>query len=231
MRFSALLRKELRECMPWILLAAIAFLAIGGFVLRMETRTQRDNWYYSRIEPGSTVELYRLIRFTVLTLSGVWLFLISIGLGLALGIRQFWMAHFTKTWSFELHRSVSRVTILFAKLCAAITGFFISIGIVWIILYQYACRPGLFIIPPAFRVFIEGWIFIALGYVAYLGTALVGLIEARWYTTKIFGLGFATFVVFMTLYQWKLTWAFVAFIIGFAILLSQIIYTFLNREF
>jgi len=34
MRFSALLRKELRESLPWMLLAAIIFLAIGGFFLR-----------------------------------------------------------------------------------------------------------------------------------------------------------------------------------------------------
>ena len=85
-------------------------------------------------------------------------------------------------------------------------------------------------IPPAFRNFIEGWIFIALGFVTYLGTALVGLSKARWYTTKIFGLGFATLVFFM-IFHWKLSWVFATLIIGAVILLSQITYTFLNREF
>ncbi|MHC4396909.1 MAG: hypothetical protein ACYS1A_14775 [Planctomycetota bacterium] len=230
MRFLTLMWKEFRESLPGLLSAAIVLLAIGGFILRVETQNQRPNWYYSRIIPGETVDAYRLIHHTVLTLPGVWLLLVSIGLGLALGVRQFWMAYFTKTWSFELHRSVSRATILSAKLCIALLGFCISVGIVWTIFYYYSCRPRLFMIPPAFRIFIEGWIFIALGFVTYLGTALVGLSEARWYTTKIVGLGFAT-LVFFTIFHWKLSWVFATLIIGVVILLSQIIYTFLNREF
>lgn len=230
MKFLTLVRKEFRESLPWLLLATIALLAIGGFVLRMETHIQRPTQYYSGINPGETVDAYRLIHHTVLTLPGAWLSVISIGLGLALGARQFWMASFTKTWSFELHRSVSRMTIILAKLCTTLLGFCLSVGIVWMIFYQYSCRPGLFMTPPPVRTFIEGWIFIALGFVAYLGTALVGLSEARWYTTKIFGLGFA-FIIFLMTLHWKLGWVFAALTIGIILLLSQIIYTFLNREF
>ena len=230
MRFFALLRKELRECLPWMLLAAVVFFVIGGFVLRIEVHHPRSNWYYSRISPGTSVDIYRLLHYPVLSLSGVWLFLISIGLGLALGVQQFWMAYFTKVWSFELYRSVSKATILSVKICAAITAFILT-GIVWIVLYRYTCRPGLFTAPPSLRNFVEGWIFIALGFVIYLGTALVSLRRARWYTTKIFGLVFATLIIFITIFQWNLSWAFTALIFGVVILLSQITYTFLNREF
>ena len=85
--------------------------------------------------------------------------------------------------------------------------------------------------PLPGRVFIEGWLFIVLGLVAYLGTALMGLSAARWYTTKIFGLAFATVVICMIFLQWRLSWAFAVVIIGVVVLLSQIIDTFLNREF
>jgi hypothetical protein len=121
--------------------------------------------------------------------------------------------------------------ILGAKLTAATVAFVVSLGAVWVGLYWYACRPELYEVPPPGRIFIEGWLFIMLGLVAYLGAALVNLIKARWYTTKIFGLAFATVVIFMIILQWRLSWAFAIVIIGVVVLLSQIINTFLNREF
>jgi len=230
MRFLTLMWKEFRESLPWLLAAIIVLLVIGSFILIVEVRNQRPIWHYARIKPGETVDAYRLMHHTVLTSPAIWLFLVSIGLGLGLGVRQFWMAHFTKTWGFEIHRSVSRAAILSAKIFTTLVGFCISLGSVWTIFYLYSCRPGLFMIPPPFRIFIEGWILIALGFITYLGTALVGLSEVRWYTTKIFGLAFAI-IVFFTTFHWKLSSVFMALIIGTAILLSQIIYTFHNREF
>jgi hypothetical protein len=159
------------------------------------------------------------------------LFCFSIGLGLVLGVRQFWIPHFTRTWPFLLHRSVSRKTILAAKLIAASIAFVISLGTVWVALYWYANRPEVFPIPQTPRVFIEGWIFIMLGFVTYLGTALSSLIPAKWYTTKIFGLAFATVIIVTTLSQWTLVGIFTVIAVSVAILLSQIFDTFLRREF
>ena len=231
MRFSTLLRKELRECLPWMLLAAIAFLSLGGFFLRAEAYDRSHYWRYSRISPGTTVSHYDLTYYPILKGTGPWLFFLSIGLGLVLGVRQFWIPHFTRTWPFLLHRSVSRKTILAAKLIAASIAFVISIVPVWVGLYWYACRPEVFAIPPMFRVFIEGWIFIMLGLVTYLGTALSGLSTANWYTSKIFGLAFVTVIIVTILSQWTLVWAFAVIAISVVILLSLIFDTFLRREF
>ncbi len=230
MRFSTLLRKELRECLPWMLLAAIAFLAVGGFFLRAEAYYENIR-HYSRLSPGTAVDHYRLTYYSILNVTGPWLFCLSIGLGLVLGIRQFWIPNFTRTWPFLLHRSVSRKTILAAKLTATLIAFVISIGPVWVGFYWYACRQEVFPIPPTFRVFIEGWIFIMLGLVAYLGTALSGLSTAKWYTTKIFGLAFATVIIVTTLSQWTLVGIFTVIAISVAILLSLIFDSFLRREF
>jgi hypothetical protein len=230
MRFSALLRKELRECLPWMLLAAIAFLALGGFFLRAKAYYEGDR-LYSRLSPGTIVDHYQLTFYPTLNFTGPWFFCLSIGLGLVLGIRQFWIPHFTRTWPFLLHRSISRKSILAAKLSAALIACVISMGSVWVGLYWYANRPEVFPIPQTVRVFIEGWIFIMLGLVVYLGTALSGLSTANWYTTKIFGLVFSTFIIVTTLSQWTLVGIFAVIAVSVAVLLVQIFDTFLRREY
>jgi ABC-type transport system involved in multi-copper enzyme maturation permease subunit len=231
MRFWILVRKEFRESLPWLILAAIVFFGFGGYCLRAMTFIGGRSWYYSRFSPGHIVEPYQFTHDSQLQLTGAWLFLTSIGLGLILGVRQFWMPYFTGTWPFLLHRSVNRKTILAAKLTAATIAFIISLGTLWVCLYWYANRPELFTIPQTARIFIEGLIFILLGFVVYLGTALAGLSTAKWYTTKIFGLALAIIIIIATFSQWRLAWAFVVIAVGVLILLSQIISLFLNREF
>jgi len=231
MRFWILVRKEFRESLPWLLLAAIVFFGFGGFCLRAMAFTGGRNWYYSRFSSGSIVAPDQLTHYSPLQITGMWLLVTSIGLGLILGVRHFWIPYFTGTWPFLLHRSVNRKTVLAAKLTAATIAFVISLGTVWVCFYWYANRPELFTIPQTGRVFIKGWISILMGFVVYLGTALSGLSTAKWYTTKIFGLGFAIFIITATSSQWQLTWAFVVIAVGVSILLSQIISLFLNREF
>ena len=227
MRFTALLRKEVRECLPWLLLAAIVLLVIGGLCLREE---QAYGWY-SRLAAGALLSPEIRIHYSQLEPIGPLLLLTSIGLGLALGVRQFWVPFFTRTWAFLIHRSAGRQTLLWAKFAAAALTFGVALGTTWLVLYWYAGRPEFFILPPPSRTFIEGWIFIALGLVVYLGTALTGLSTVRWYTTKIFGLAFATVVIFATVFQWRLSWAFALITLGAIVLILQAINTILRREF
>ena len=231
MRFLALLRKELRECLPWMLLAMIVLFVIGGFILRAQANERYYNFHHRQFSPNSLIQTYYLTHYSPLSPIGPLLFVIPIGLGLVLGLRQFWIPHFTKTWAFLLHRSTNRKNILAAKLTATSIALIISMGLVWIVFFWYASRPELFIFPQTLRVFIHGWIFIILGYMAYLGTALSGLSTTHWYTTKIFGLAFATIIIVTTIFQWSLICAFAVIGIGTVILLSQIFNLFLNREF
>jgi hypothetical protein len=231
MRFSTLLRKELRESLPWMLLAAIIFLAIAGFILRAQAFYRQLTWYDSSFASGSVVEPYRLTHYSHLRKTGPYLIFTSIALGLVLGVRHFWIPHFTRTWPFLLHRSVNRQVVLAAKLTAATAAFIVSLGFAWTLLSWFACRSELFLMSPPARIFIEGWLFIVLGLVVYLGAALTALSTARWYTTKILGLVFAAVLIVATFLQWQLFWAFVVIIIAAVILLAQIVDTFLNREF
>jgi hypothetical protein len=230
MKFFALVRKELRECLPWMMLAVVSLLVLGGFVVWV--RALPENAYrYPFFSPGSTLSPGQLTRHSVLGGAGSVLLIISIMFGLALAVRQFWMPFFTRTWPFLIYRSVQKSTILWAKFAAGTTALLVALGPVWLGLFLYAGRPEVFALPPTLRVFAEGWFYIALGLIAYLGAVLVGLSTARWYTTRIFGLAFATLIVITTLVQCRLSLAFASVTVGVVVLLSQIMDTFLNREF
>jgi len=222
--------------------AAVFLIVFGAISLWGQMIQSQWSHRYPVFSPGSSVAdyqvtrdpdvtIYTFIKPPVVSGTGMLLFLTSIGLGLILGIRQFWMLGFTKMWGFELHRSVDRTTILWAKFTAAAISLFVSAGLVWTGFYWYASQPKLFAVPPPSRVFIEGWIFVMIGLVIYFGTALTGLSRARWYTTKKVPLAFAVFIFVTALSQWKLSFAVLSVIIGIAILVVQIIDTFLNREY
>jgi hypothetical protein len=242
MRFIALLRKELRECLPWMFLASIFLIVFGGVALWEQTHSRSIESRYLVFSPGSEVQrfqitddpdirIYSLAKRYPIGAAGSFLFIASIGLGLALGVRQFQMEYITKIWSFLIHRSLGRQAVLWSKLVAAAIVFVVSLGIIWSIFYWYSERPGLFAVPSSERVFVEGWIFVILGFMVYLGTSLAALSHARWYTTKLFGLGFTALFVVIVLGQWNLLWAFIFILFGISVLLSQIVETFLSREF
>jgi len=231
MRFLALLRKELRESLPWILLSATAFLAIGSLLLREAIVYHRYDFYISSFSRRSAIDTYWFTQHPPISPTGSALFVISIGLGLSLGIRQFLVPHFTGTWPFLIHRSTGKKTILSAKFTAAALGFIVSLGVIWSAFFWYASQPGIFTVPPALRFFFEGWFLLSLGFLVYIGTALVALSRKRWYATKIFPLAFVTIAICMVILQWNLIWAFIVLIISALILLTQITHTFSNREF
>ena len=232
MRFLALLRKELRESLPWMLLAGLLLLAVGLLFLRDRASGNPYYWsYHSGLAPGETVNSHRLMEPSKLELPGLWLALIAPGLGLVLGVRQFWVPLFTQTWAFLLHRSVNRLTVFWAKLAATFLAFVVSLGLVWTGLYWYACRPGLFPLPEPTQVLVNGWIYIVMGLVVYLGTALSALSTARWYTSRIFGLAFATLATLVLINQWHPAWIAALMALIIVILLTQVIASFQTREF
>jgi hypothetical protein len=230
MRFMALLRKELRESLPWILAAVIALLVIGGYSIRSQATRGKYGWQLN-VGPGQAVEPYRLLAPSVLQDSATLLLWVSIGLGLALGARHFGMPSLTRTWPFLLHRSTTRTAILLAKLLAGIVAQVVCLGLAWLLLFKYASRPDLFMIPPPTPMIADGALLILLGLLVYCGTTLSALSKSRWYTTRVFGLALAGVVVFAMAFHSSRPWALATILIAALILLSQIVHTFLTREF
>jgi len=229
MKFFALLKKELRKCLPCLLLAFVVFMFFGVMILRFIIGYYSNNLWHE--EPGSVIGGHALLRRNPLSDLAPLLLLCSAGLGLSLGAMQFWLPFFQKTWAFSLHRSVRRSTILWAKCTAAFLIFSVCLGMAWTLLYSYAASPGVLPCPITLRTFAQGWIFILLGVVVYFGAALTGLSTARWYTTRIFGLVFATWIFFLPLATETLTGGILIIFLGLLILVAQTIDLFLNREF
>jgi hypothetical protein len=197
MKFLALVKKEFRECLPWICLALIAYTGIGCFILRQWVL----NADYHRKRVFQQVELTSWQSWHMSPVSdfGPLLLITALGLGLAMGIRQFYVPGFDKTWAFTLHRPIRPSTAVHAKLFVALLGLALSVGLPWTAMYLYAAAPGRFLVPVLPRIFWEGWFMIGMGFLLYLGTAVSGLCRARWYTTKVFGLAFASAIVFMAM--------------------------------
>jgi hypothetical protein len=73
--------------------------------------------------------------------------------------------------------------------------------------------------------------FVVLGMVAYFGTAAALVNTRKKYTTRFFAIAFAAGVCILPLIQTSLTVCFAIIAIALVILLSDIVDTFLSREF
>jgi len=229
MRFLALFKKELREAVPWLILAALLLLAISWFMIHMKAYDQ-SRWYYNAISNGKVIDTYMIFRTDIMLESAILMFFTSIGLGLAVGIRHFWVPDFTRTWQFLIHRSATRSLILSAKLTAAATVL-LCLSIAWLLLAGYAYLSERVIIPPESGIVGMGIFYAYLGFIVYLGTALCALTTTRWYTTRMFGLFFVFIMYMLILSQMKFTFAFLSTVFFLAVLIVQIYETFLQKEF
>jgi ABC-type transport system involved in multi-copper enzyme maturation permease subunit len=231
MKFITLFRNELRTAAPWILLAIAVMVFVGGFVIYVEYMNRQVYPVPWHNEPGIEIRIGQLLHRSPLSGLGPWLFCSSMALGLVLGAVHFWMPFVTKTWAFTLHRSVSRLSIVSAKMTAAAVAFLISLGLIWTIFFCYVYFYQMFSVPPELGVYIEGWLFILYGMLVYLATGVAAISTARWYTTKVFALGFVFLVILLAFLTGDLFWAILTIAIGAAIFKVQLFYDFSTREF
>ncbi len=231
MKFTALLKKELRECLPWLLLASVVFFGFGAVLMKgaLYNQQYRIEQGYNLNEPMPSFNLYESQRSPINEF-GPLLLTIAIALGIVLAVRQFLLPGFFKTWAFTIHRSIKPLTILWTKFTAAAITFTASIGLLWMLFYSYAAVPGRFFIPVFFKTCLEGWMYILLGVTAYFGIALSALSTTRWYTTRLLGVAVA-FVVFITALSTSMQTAMIWTLAASAILVILIVHTFLTREY
>ncbi len=229
MKFLALLRKELREAVPWFILAALSLLVIGWSMIVMQARDQ-GRWYYGAVSNGEVMDGYMIFRSDIMFESAVLMFFLSIGLGLILGIRHFLVPDFTRTWQFLIYRSTTRSTVLTAKLTAAAT-IMLFLSILWLMLAAYTHISDRVIVPPESGIVGLGVFYAYLGFIVYLGTALCALTTARWYTTRVFGLFFVFIMFMIVLSQMNFAVVFSLTVFFLIVLVVQIYGTFLQKEF
>jgi len=230
MRFLALLKKELREAVPWIILSLMILFVISWFLIRLLAVYHGPEFYYGMLQGGKVIEQYMIFRPDIIQEPAVLMFFVPIGLGLILGFRHFWMPGFTGTWQFLIHRSVTRPAIISAKL-AATAILMLCLSLAWLLVAAIAGMSERIIIPPESGLVGMGIFYAYLGFIVYLGTALCAITKARWYTTRMFGL-FLVFIMFIAILpQRSFAHAFVITVAFFFVLIVQIYGIFLQREF
>jgi hypothetical protein len=230
MRFLALLKKELREAVPWIILSVILLFVISWFIIRLMAVYHGPEYYHEMLPNGKVIEQFMIFRANVIQEPAALMFFISIGLGLVLGFRHFWMPGFTGTWQFLIHRSVTRSAIISAKLAAAAIVM-LCLSLAWLLLARIAGMSERIIIPPDSGIIGLGIFYAYLGFTVYMGTALCAITKARWYTTRLFGLFFVFIMFLVILSQTSFAQAFFITVVFFAVLIVQIYEIFLQREF
>ena len=75
------------------------------------------------------------------------------------------------------------------------------------------------------------WLFILYGMFVYLAVGVTAISTARWYTTKVFALGFVFLVICAAFLTGDYFWAVLTTAIAAAIFKLQLVYDFLTREF
>jgi hypothetical protein len=226
MKFLTLVKKEFRESLPWMCLAFIVVAGLGALVLHDELYSDE-----ARRKGGLAMSQYSPWCPSPIDGLGPLVLLTALGLGLVMGVRQFYVPAFDRTWAFTLHRPVNQSTIVHAKLTVATLGLALFVGLPWTMLYLYAAVPGRFMDPVLPGILGEGWLLIALGFILYLGTAVSSLQRARWYATRGFGLAFALTLVVVSSSAAPFPAPFVFIGIGLAILGVQVYALMRSREF
>lgn len=231
MKSFALLKKELRECLPWLLAAMVLLLLLGFFSIFTQSLYWREHNSQQNEASGWGLNIYKLQSRNPLGDAGPVLLFVSLGLGLVLGIRQFCFSWFEKTWAFVLHRNLSRTSIVWIKIAAAALCQGILLAGIWTLLYLYAYFIQDYSPPPMFRTWLEGLFFIFLGGIPYLAAALSSMLPVKWYTTRLFPLGFAFITVLFAFAPLSLAGHFVYAGIILLILGIPLFTEFRHREF
>ncbi len=231
-RFMALLRKELRESLPLMSATFLLFVVFSTYSIRI-TISQGANDYirHQNIQAGQFMGLFYLFHGYYLHEMAFWIQLTAVFSGLGLGIVHFGVPSITRTWSFLIHRSTKRLSILTAKFLTALITFVLAIGIVWCWVYWYSQQIRLSSFPPHHRVLVEGWIYLAMGCLVYLATALSALNAARWYASKFAPFGFVFLVYAAVVTQGHIPTALMIQGLGIGLLLIQLAHTFNTKAF
>ncbi len=228
MKFAALVKKELRICLPWLCLSVLVFVVIGSILMKGLVLNQQ---FYINQGYDDSYRYYWFTPYSPITEFAPLLLITSLALGVILAIHQFFLPGLSGTWPFTLHRSIRPQQIVWAKFTAALLTFLLSVGLLWTLFYCYAAVPGRFYIPIFFKTWLEGCIYILLGLVAYLGTALSAVSTTYFYTTRLLGIAVAAAMIILVMLQTSILGAAVWTLAAAFILMVQIFHTFLAREY
>ncbi len=180
----ALARKELRELLPLLALAAIVQVIIVCSSMHVNLGIRL------------VTQSADLIPFV--GQDAIWqVFLVGGLLAGSVGLRQTMWESNRHTWQFLLHRPLPREALFGAKLAvgAAASTLVVVVPILWYALW--AASPGAHASPFFWSMTIWAWLLCALMPLVYLGAFLSGLRSARWYGSRFLPLAAALLAMFL----------------------------------
>ncbi len=229
MKFFTLLKKDIKDAIPWILVSIISLYILCLFSVRMRLYSMNQEGY-GGFKNGEIVNQNYILREDVLQGSTVLMFFITILLGLALGFIHFWKPGIRKTWQFIIHRSTTRTAILLSKISVAAI-MVICMSLAWLLFVKIVSNFKSVIIPPEAGIVRLGVFYAFLSFIAYISIALCALTKARWYTTKLFSIIFGLVMYAIIISQAYFYRAVFIFVLAFVVLIIQLYQVFLQREF
>ena len=230
MKLWTLIQKELVESMKAAVIVGLIYLMLAGHMVYSFVDRGAHDYRDFDLKPNLKYQERLFHTYPLEELAPVLLFC-SFALGVGLALLHFWTPKLTRTWGFLLHRSFSREAILASKLITGVVVFSLAIGIPWTLTYGYVNHMKATGFPPHFRNLGDGWIYITLGFVCYLATALSVLSKARWYSTKFFSLAWVLLIMIIVIPQIRMGAAWGWLMLGLVILLIQLFESFSQREF
>jgi ABC-type transport system involved in multi-copper enzyme maturation permease subunit len=214
--FKALVKKELREHLPAAGAALAASLLLLAYYMRLPMRGSGygSGWYqvtYNYLPVPVASGAY---------VSG--LAAVAFAAALLLGFLMSWKESVRKTWSFLLHRPVSRAQVLGAKLTAGALLYTAAVALPFALLAVWCMVPGNYPAPWDPEYLLPGVEVLCGGAVLFLGAFLCGVRRARWYATRFAPLAGAVFMLVLVAaaFLWWESW--VLLLVTAAVLLASL---------
>jgi hypothetical protein len=173
--FKAILWKEFRENLKWAVLGSL-FVSIGVFLflrrlLGESTYGGGLNWADVAHSPFWAIPL------------------LTPPVGLMIGIAQVVLENHGDSWGFLTHRPMQRSGLFWGKALAGITLYFAAVGLPLSGASVWAAIPGHLPMPMDVRMVLPLIADILCGLVYYFAGLLTGMREAKWYASRVMGIG------------------------------------------
>lgn len=182
---KGLVHKELRDVLPIVALALLAYLAIVAWPIAGHVFPNLRGLHKGREVPFLG---HQFLGYFVL---------VSAAFALLLGFRQSAWEEIGGRYLFLLHRPLPRKKVFLVKLATGASAFAACASVPILLYGAWAALPGTHPSPFAWSMTLPSWGLVYALVPLYLGAFLSGLYPARWYGTRLLPLFASAFLVFL----------------------------------
>lgn len=224
--YLALIKKELREVLPTVAIAAVAYL--------IAISAATGNWL---VVKTPLREVFSLRTQEVVFASDTFLdhfLLIAACYATVLGFQQSLAEEWRGTFRLLLHRPMARIRIVLVKLTSGLVVLLVTGSIAIVALALWAATPGMQPAPFYWSMTVPTFFVLISAPILYLGAFLSAVRPSRWYATKLIPwvVSIGVFWLAFELSQHDFfLWAFGFLSVGMLLLLANTVWVIGHRDF